>query len=404
MLIVADENIPFADDFFATLAAPDQPVRVPGRNLLDHLDAVTLAQVEVLVIRSVTRIDEALLAACPLLRFVGTCTIGTDHIDLQACEQRGIQVVSAPGCNANSVVEYVFAAFAALALHWQDKRVGIIGCGNVGGALFSRLQALDVACTVYDPPLQRSPQRRATLPGIDDALTPTLADVMRCDIVCVHAPLTTAGLDSTYHLVDEQALSLLPANAVLVSAGRGAVVDNTALFSFLQQRNDVRVVLDVWEPEPDISVDLLQQVHVATPHIAGYSFDGKAKGTEMIYQALCHFLQKPVSTLLENLLPAYAGEPLQLAQHSATDISQVSQQLVRQAYDIRADDRRTRDAIRADLDCAQRAAAFDRLRKEYPQRREFYCFTLDKATVSTLADDDKALLAKLGFRLPGEPE
>lgn len=372
--IVADENIPLVEAFFGHLG---EIVRRPGRQLapLDVKEAAAL------LVRSVTPVNAGLLAASSV-RFVGTCTIGVDHLDENFFKEQGIAHASAPGCNANSVVEYVYAALCELDIDWLHKRVGIIGCGNVGGLLHRRLRAQGVECVCYDPFL--TPEQNPDLA--------TLEDVLACDIVSMHTPLTKTGPYPTYHLVSTAQLCQLKEGAVLLNCGRGAVIDNQALLDVLRTRRDLRVVLDVWEGEPGISRELLQKVALGTPHIAGYSYDGKLKGTEMIYEALCRHLQRTPEHSLPQLVPPLDNGAIEIP---AGDNWAVIKQLVKQVYAIAADDQ----ALRQLADSAESADAFaegfDHLRKHYPIRREFYNYHLNGPAA------DEALITRLqalGFR------
>lgn len=351
MRIIADENIPLVEAFFADLG---EVVRLPGRQMRRE----DLLGADALLVRSVTQVNEALLAGTGV-RFVGTCTIGVDHLDRDYFDRAGIGWASAPGCNANSVVEYVYAALAHLNVDWQGQRVGIIGCGNVGGRLHRRLRAQGVECRCYDPFLsdEQSPD-----------LT-TLAEVLECDVVCCHTPLTQDGPHPSFHLLGAEQLRQLKPGAVLLNAGRGPVIDNAALLAHLESGAELRVVLDVWEPEPDISRALLARVELGSPHIAGYSYDGKMQGTYMIYQALCQHFGHDGDKSLERLRPQL--EEPQLTLEAAQDWSAL-QALIPQVYAIAEDDRRLRAlAQRASEGGENFAEGFDLLRKRYPVRREF---------------------------------
>jgi len=346
-----DENIPLGRDFFAALG---EVVTKPGRNLC----AADVVDADVLLVRSVTQVNEALLAESRV-RFVGTCTIGTDHLDKAYLNQQGIRWSSAPGCNANSVTEYVLSCLACLEPQWLQACVGIVGCGNVGGRLYQRLTELGVACKVYDPFLTSE-----SIPDLS-----SLDEVLACDVVCVHAPLTTDTAYPSVHLLGTQQLRQLKHGAVLISAGRGAVVDNQALSKLLDERSDLRVALDVWEPEPLLDLSLLQKVNLASPHIAGYSYDGKVLGTAMVYRALCEHLQRPEAVQLEELLD---GQLVDLEVIDAELQAQLNE-LILQVYDVREDDRRLRAALALVAgDEASRARTFDELRKFYPERRGYH--------------------------------
>jgi erythronate-4-phosphate dehydrogenase len=351
MKIIADENIPLGEEFFAHLG---EVIRLPGRAMSPE----DLRGADALLVRSVTNVNEALLSDSQV-RFVGTCTIGVDHLDQQYLGHAGIAWASAPGCNANSVVEYVYAALAHLNVDWSGRRVGIIGCGNVGGFLHRRLRAQGVQCHCYDPFLTLEQN-----PDLTD-----LETVLDCDIVCLHTPLTTDGPHPSRHLLSDAELGRLRPDTVLLNAGRGPVVDNAALLRRLQKADDLQVVLDVWEPEPDISRELLAKVSLGTPHIAGYSYDGKVTGTAMIYTALCQHLGLTPERSLEQLLPPVEQNRLCV---SSNDFWLAQRELIPQVYAITEDDRRLRElAERADKGEEEFAAGFDRLRKQYPVRREF---------------------------------
>ncbi len=403
MQLIIDENIPFAEAFFSSVT-PDPLVKVPGRHLARHVDSALLTDARALIIRSVTRVDRDLLEKCPNLSFVGTCTIGTDHIDSEACAERGIKVVSAPGCNANSVVEYVFSALAALNIDWRQKTVGIVGCGNVGGALFRRLVDLGVACKVYDPLFDVGLFDPAYREQLSALRVNRLEDLLGADIVSLHTPLTTSGPYPSKHLLGYRELKLLRPGAVLLNAGRGPVIDNQALFQIVQERADLQVVLDVWEREPEVPLALMDSIAIASPHIAGYSFDGKAAGTAMIYKRFCEHFQRPVTTLLESVLPEYKGPELTLPNASEIDClsdSDLINHIVLQAYNVLDDDLLMRDTLKdAAARSAEVASAFDQLRKNYPVRREFgsFKFSVDLAN-QVYTRQLQSVFLSLGFFL-----
>jgi erythronate-4-phosphate dehydrogenase len=373
MKIIADENIPLVEEFFSHLGAV---VRRPGRQMVPD----DINDADALLIRSVTSVNADLLANSAVT-FVGTCTIGIDHLDQDFLNRRGIHFSSAPGCNANSVVEYVYAALCELDVDWRAKTVGIIGCGNVGGLLHRRLRAQGVECRCYDPFLSVEQNPDLT----------SLEDVLNCDIVSLHTPLTKSGPYPSFHLLGLPELRQLKRDAVLLNCGRGPVIDNHALLAFLQERNDVRVVLDVWEPEPAISQELLAKVALGTPHIAGYSYDGKLKGTEMIYQALCAHLDRVPQQSLPLLVSPMKGNNLSIP---SGDHWRVIKGLVKQVYDIAADDAALRGLANTSSDIPTLASGFDALRKHYPVRREFQNYRLP---MSSLDPSLEIRLLELGF-------
>lgn len=364
MKILADENIPLVNEFFQSIG---EVVTRPGRTMTteDAKDAYAL------LVRSVTNVNETLLGSSQV-KFVGTCTIGIDHLDQDWLLNNHIGYSSAPGCNANSVVEYVYAALCHLDVNWLDKKFGIIGCGNVGGLLYKRLKLQGVDCYCYDP--LRTPEGNEDLTSLEE--------VLGCDIISMHTPLTYAGEHPSFHLINLAELQQLKTGAVLLNCGRGPVINNADLLDFLIERNDVKVVLDVWEPEPNISLDLLDKVALGSPHIAGYSYDGKLKGTEMIYQSLCKHLKCSADLSVADLVPALVDNVLQVEKTKST-WEQVKQ-LVTQVYSIADDDKRLRDLAQlARVGKENFAVGFDNLRKHYPTRREFHNYQVNGADYKT---------------------
>jgi erythronate-4-phosphate dehydrogenase len=354
MRIIADENIPCVAKAFASLG---EVTLLPGRGM----QAEQMRAADILLVRSVTRVDARLLAGSNI-QFVGSATIGFDHVDRAYLQQQGIGFSTAPGSNATSAAEYVVSALLALAAQQgfdlAGRTVGIIGCGNVGSRVRQKLAALGMNCLVNDPPLQAQG-------GHDDFVD--LDTLLQADVITVHVPYTREGPYPTHHLVDAVLMERLRPGAVFINTARGAVTDNAALDVLLQSRSDLSVVLDVWEGEPDISMSLLEKVQLGTPHIAGYSLDGKLRGTEMIYRAACAYFSRPLLWQAADDLPA--GLSLDLRQLRAAPLLAQLQTAVFACYDIRQDDASLREQLA--LPAADRPSRFDRLRKEYPVRREF---------------------------------
>jgi erythronate-4-phosphate dehydrogenase len=353
MRIVADENIPLLDEFFAGFG---EIRRLPGR----AIGRAAVADADILLVRSVTRVDRALLDGSPV-KFVGTCTIGTDHLDLDYFQEAAIAWASAPGCNARGVVDYVLGSLLVLAeeqgVELASRTYGIVGAGQVGGRLLTVLRGLGWRVLVCDPP------RQAAEGGDFVGLEQLIAE---CDVISLHTPLDRDGPHPTHHLFDAARLAQLKSGTWLINASRGAVVANAALGELLGQRTDLRVVLDVWEGEPQVDVELAALCRIATPHIAGYSLDGKLRGTAQIYQALCRHLSCPETQTLDALMPAPWLSDLTLS--GAADPAWALATLCRAVYDPRRDDADFRRSLRGDE--ASRRLAFDGLRKHYPMRRE----------------------------------
>ncbi|MDE1184862.1 MAG: 4-phosphoerythronate dehydrogenase PdxB [Pantoea sp.] len=376
MKILVDENMPYARELFSRTG---EVLAVPGRPLPE----AELADASGLMVRSVTKVNAALLAGTPV-KFVGTATAGTDHIDETSLVEAGIAFSAAPGCNAIAVVEYVFSSLLLLAerdgFNLRDRTVGIVGVGNVGGRLQKRLQAWGVKTLLCDPP--RADRGDAEVFHSLDEL------VAQADILTFHTPLFKDGRYKSWHLADAALLMALRPNTILINACRGPVVDNAALLQVLNMRQDLSVVLDVWEPEPELSLELLDKVDIATAHIAGYTLEGKARGTTQVFEAWCEFLGQPQQVPLESLLPAPEFGSITL--HGKLD-QPVLKRLVHLVYDVRRDDAPLRKV-------AAQPGEFDRLRKQYEERREW-------SSLQVICDDAGAadMLNQLGFRATLQP-
>jgi erythronate-4-phosphate dehydrogenase len=364
LTIVADENMPNLQRLFG---ACGNITALPGRAIC----ADDLVDCDILLVRSVTRVDAALLAASPV-QFVGSATIGTDHIDRDYLASRQIAFAHAPGCNAASVVQYDLAALALLRPGWRSARIGVLGGGNVGSRVAAQLAALGAAVVVCDP-LLRQTDSGQRLVGLESLLG--------CDIVLLHAPLTTTGSHPTHHLIGAAELAALRSGALLLNAGRGGVIDNRALLEFLQGGAALTVALDVWEDEPQINHELVEQVALATPHIAGYSDQGRSNGSAMVAAELYSYLGLAIGALGEQ-------RPAPLALGEMTDLNTA----IIASYDPRQDDRRLRAALAGCRDAAGRAAAFDQLRRDYPKRLEF-----DHFSVASGQPGLRSALAAVGF-------
>lgn len=378
MRILADQNIPLVDEFFGELG---EIRRLPGR----EIDAQAVAECDILLVRSITRVDAALLAGSPV-RFVGSSTIGTDHIDLDYLHERRIGFASAPGCNADSVVDYVLSSLSMLAEE-QDYRldhctIGIVGAGNVGGRLWRRLAELGARCLVCDPP-------RALAENRDDFVDlDALIDA--ADIICLHTPLVTTGDHPTRHLLDAARIAALRPGTVLLNAGRGDCLDGQALRERLAEHGDLYTIIDVWENEPAIDETLYSLVDIATPHIAGYSLDGKMRGTELVYQAIMRHYGLPARRKLGQLKPEPWLRKLML--NGWAPPGEALSLCVRACYDVRRD-MVGFERYRRRLGMAQ---AFDRYRGEYPVRREFSTLRVD---LKKNNNDLREALERFGFKV-----
>lgn len=373
MRIIADENMPLVAE-----CLPGHPLRrLPGRGLRRE----DLLQADALLVRSVTRVDAGLLAGTPV-RFVGTATIGTDHIDLPALAGLGVAVASAPGCNARAVGEWVATVLAALAAErarpLAGLTLGVVGLGNTGRAVLALARVLGLRVLGCDP--------FVALPGVDQVTLPEL--LAASDVVSLHVPLTRDGPHPTFHLLDAPALARLRDDAILINACRGEVVAGDALASALAARPGLTAVLDTWDGEPRVEASLLARVRYGSPHIAGYSQEGKWRGTAMVAAALCRHFGLPAPAPLEDLLATMPAPP-PLRPEGATPAARLAS-VLQQACAVARDDAALRDAIAG----PEPEAAFDALRRHYPPRREFSAHTVVLPPGDVLAP----LLAGLGFR------
>lgn len=296
--IVIESRIPFIGDAFEGVA---RVVRLDP----DNITPQAVREADALIVRTRTRCDAALLEGSRV-KFVATATIGTDHLDLPYLTSRGIEVVSAPGCNAPAVAQYVLASLLSVCrppdLH--GKTLGIVGVGHVGSLVERWARSLGMNVLLCDPPLQEQQEQQEKalggkdFQGIEDVKDhkevkdyrplQELAD--RCDFITFHTPLTTDGPHPTRHLADVAFFHSLSRKPVIINTSRGAVVDNNALRNALDHHLCSAAVIDTWEGEPDLSRDLLARTAVATPHIAGYSLNGKRRATQTCVNAALRFL------------------------------------------------------------------------------------------------------------------
>ncbi|MFZ5723243.1 MAG: 4-phosphoerythronate dehydrogenase [Pseudomonadota bacterium] len=373
--------MPLLAEFFADLG---EIRRLPGRSMT----AADVAGADLLLVRSVTRVDAALLAAARP-RFVGSATIGTDHVDLAWLAGQGIPFAAAPGCNARAVAEYVSTVLALYAgqesVAVAGLRLGVVGCGHVGREVVRQAQALGMPVAICDP-LADPAGLPADVPRLAlDALLDW------ADVLTLHVPLADDGPHPTRHLLDAARLRR-GRWRLLINTARGPVVDNRALSGLLAAEPGRAAVLDVWEAEPAVPPALLQRVRLGTPHVAGYSLEGKWRGTAMLYRAACRTLGIAPRVDLEAIRRARGDTPAVLpwAGTLAETLAGVC--------DVPGDDRRLRAVVTADA--AATAAAFDRLRRDYPERREFAHYRLAGVPATDpQTKTPRAMLAALGFGL-----
>jgi erythronate-4-phosphate dehydrogenase len=381
MKIVCAETVLLGSEAFSnagiTTVMPDREI---SRDDLTDADA--------LIVRSKTRIDMDLLEGTPV-QFVGTATAGTDHIDRQALSAAGIYWCASPGCNANSVSEYIIAALLVLAhrhgFDLQGRSIGVVGCGQVGSRVAAKCESLGMRVLRNDPPLAAA--------SADPDYYPLETVLGESDIVTLHVPLVRDGPWPTCRMTDYRFFEQLKPGAVFMNAARGSVCDYDALLEARQAGAVSRMVIDVWNPEPAFRPDVLQRADLATAHIAGHSFEGKLNGTVACYNELCNFFEIPRTWDTALSLPQ-APVPVLETDCTGLDDEALLREIVRAVYDIEADDVLIRKA--AVPDEVDRARNFDALRKHYRTRREFGC------TEILAAHAAPSLLAKaegLGFRI-----
>lgn len=272
--VIVEKNVPFFEPLDEVVEVVRLPYSEITRDVVRDADA--------LIVRTRNRCDASLLEGSRV-SFIASATIGTDHIDLPWCAARGIEVVNAPGSNAPAVAQYVFSSLMRVINRpLRSYRLGIVGVGHVGSIVERWARAMDIRVMLCDPP-------RAASEGGDG--WSTLDDIAReADIITFHTPLTEDGPYPTYHLADTAFFNALRRAPVIINSARGAVVDNAVWADALDAGICGPAIVDCWEGEPDINYRLLEAASIATPHIAGYSFEGKQRASQMVLDALCrHF-------------------------------------------------------------------------------------------------------------------
>ncbi|MCZ2722250.1 4-phosphoerythronate dehydrogenase [Marinomonas sp. 15G1-11] len=365
--IVADENMPKVRALFADFGDVSL---VDGRSLTNK----QVIDADVLLVRSVTKVNESLLKGASV-QFVGTATIGVDHIDQDYLQTKGIGFSSAPGCNANAVADYVVSSLCYLhsskGVDWLTKKIGVIGFGNVGSTVYKRLSSAGCDVSVFDP----FKQAEVEGPFV------SFEEIMQSEIICLHAPLTKEGSHPTYHMINSKMLSYLKPNVSIISAGRGGVIDEVALAKRYSELDEqLNLIFDVWEGEPEISPTTLSIVDIATPHIAGYSKQGREIGTFMIYEAfLSHFGLDSSKFYKDCVSKGYISSIV--SGHDSTQLDVLSK-IVHSIYDVMRDDSYMRSAYKR---CSQKKVPFDDLRKNYIERDELNtCYVSEKNIFTAL--------------------
>lgn len=351
--IVADDKIPYLQGALEPFA---EVFYVPGKDIAN----AALKDADALIIRTRTLCNKELLEGTKV-RFIATATIGFDHIDTDYCAQNQIEWTSAPGCNSGSVMQYIASALVTLSrkydFRFSEKTIGIIGFGNVGSKVARLASIMGFKVLVNDPPLQRA----GILPQ-----SVTLEEIKKkADILSFHVPLIKEGIDKTLHLVDAEFLKSIKPTAILINSSRGNIIDNQELKKVLKNKKIGGAVLDVWENEPAIDVELLNLVDLATPHIAGYSADGKANGTAMSIQAVSDYFGFGLKNWFPANIPLLESTILEVDNEDHSKQVALSK-LIIETYDIKKDHKRLLQSVET----------FEKQRGDYPLRWEFANYTV----------------------------
>lgn len=373
MKIVIDDKIPYIQGAFEEVA---EVVYLAGSKTTPEV----VKDADAIVTRTRTICNEKLLAGSSV-KFIATATIGYDHIDADFCDAAGIKWTNAPGCNSKSVEQYIASTLMVLAetrnLQLKDLCIGIVGVGNVGSKVARISELLGMKVLKNDPPRERTE---------GSAEFVSLKQVMdEADIITLHVPLNMKGEDATFHLGNDEFFSGLKKKPVVINSCRGEVVDTLAVKTALKSGQISGFVCDCWENEPDIDLELLSMTEIATPHIAGYSKDGKATGTEMSVHAISKFFNLG----LESWHPSgveLPAKPVFELNGSGLSEQQIISKAILHTYDIRNDDADFRSA----------PSKFEQLRGDYPVRREFSAFTVVPKNVDK---DTLDVLHELGFKV-----
>lgn len=373
MKIIADENISFVKEAFSGFG---EVITVPGRSITREM----LKDASILLVRSVTPVNRALLEGTSI-KFVASATIGVDHIDTEFLQEQSIGFAYAPGSNAASVAEYVTSAILYMAYRTkrslQEMTLGIIGVGNIGSKVYHHAETLGIRCLLNDPP-----KKRLTGSEIYVSINKIIEE---SDILTFHVPLIASGEDNTYHMVNHDLIARMKRDVILINTSRGKVIDEKSIRA--ERARFGGLVFDVWESEPSINTEIFKIVDIGTPHIAGYSFEGKIRGTQMIYDAACaFFFLKPEWHISENYFTEIVKE---------IDVSTSTQpvaDVVHNAYAIE-EDHRTLNAI-LKIEKSEQGKFFDGLRKNYPRRREFTHFLVKCAANQKR---EARIISELGF-------
>ncbi len=372
MKIVADHKIPFLKGVLEPFA---EVAYYPGT----EITADRVKDADALLVRTRTKCNTALLEGSSV-KFIATATIGFDHIDAGFCASKGIKWTNAPGCNSGSVMQYIAAALAHLSgkyeFDYTEKTIGIVGVGNIGSKVARLASLLGMKVLLNDPPRERK-EKEGDFVSLEEIQG-------KADIITFHVPLIKEGVDKTHHLFDEGFLKKIKAETILLNSSRGKVVSNSVLKNALKENKVKAAVLDVWENEPHIDPELLQLVDIGTPHIAGYSADGKAMGTVLSIQAISSFFKLNLNNWFPENIPLPKNKNISINCEGLSK-QEVINQAILATYNISGDDTTLRNSVNT----------FEKQRGDYPLRREFNAF---KINLINDKNNITKILKQLGFR------
>lgn len=368
MKIIADKNIPYLKGIAEHFG---EVTYLDGAAFTNE----TVKDADVLIVRTVTRFDESVLGGTSV-KLICSATIGYDHIDTEYCDSHGIAWTNAPGCNSGSVQQYITSVLISISqkinFDLKSKTIGIVGVGNVGKKVARACEILGMKVLLNDPP------RQAAKKGNDFVSLRTIMD--EADVITFHTPLTKEVEYKTYHLADVDFFSALKKKPIIINSARGGIIDTNAIKNALEVGKISGVVVDCWENEPQIDPEYLNMAAIATPHIAGYSADGKANATRMSLNAIAdfyHLSKDPVSLVKE---PAPANPLIDLNKYSGNRIYEAILETYNPMDDF--------------SHLVNDPAAFKRLRNEYPLRREYFAYSIMNAT-----SEEADILSRLGFQI-----
>jgi len=373
MKIIIDDKIPYIKGAFEEVA---EVIYLPGPKTTPEI----VKDADAIVTRTRTSCNEKLLSGSTV-KFIATATIGYDHIDTDYCDKAGITWTNAPGCNSKSVEQYIASTLMVLAkrkkLQLKDVCIGIVGVGNVGSKVATVCNLLGMKVLLNDPPRERAEG--------SNAFVSMQHIVDQADVITLHVPLNQKGEDATFHLGNSAFLASLKRKPVLINSCRGEVIETNAVKKALKTGQLSGFVCDCWENEPDIDLELLGMTDLATPHIAGYSKDGKATGTRMSVQAISNYFDLG----LNNWQPKgveLPGHPFIELDGAGKNEQEIISTAILSTYDIRNDDQLLRN----------NPALFEQLRGDYPIRREFPAFTIIPMNIE---NNVLGILRNLGFKI-----